>query len=111
MARAGDVAMAMAEANTIILIMIFLRFLQLSTPLVTVQERRRKGQRSLTNIIRIVSREWSDWLHKGRRWPGAGVGSKRTPAEKSNTTDTDLFLRGRSPWGIPDGVYSCEEVA
>ena len=80
-------------------------------PIISVQERRRKGQRSLTNIIRIVSREWSDWLHKGRRWPGEGVGSKRTPAEKSNTTDTDLFLRGRSPWGIPDGVYSCEEVA
>jgi hypothetical protein len=30
MARAGDAATAMAEANTIILIMIFLRFLQLS---------------------------------------------------------------------------------
>ena len=83
-------------------------------PIISVQERRRKDQRSLTNIIRIVSREWSDWLHKGRRWPGEGVGSKRTPAEKSNTTDTDLFLKGEAapppPWGIPDGVYSCEEV-
>ena len=102
--------MAMAEANTIILIMIFLRFLQLSTPLVTVQERRRKGQRSLTNIIRIVSREWRDWLHKGPSWSAMGVGSKCTAIKKSNTTDTGLFLRGTSPWGIPDGVYSCEEV-
>ena len=114
MARAGDVAMAMAEANTIILIMIFLRFLQLSTPLVTVQERRRKGQRSLTNIIRIVSREWSDWLRKGPCRPAMEVGSKCTAIKKLSTTDTSLFPKGEAarppPWGIPDGVYSCEEV-
>jgi hypothetical protein len=61
-------------------------------PIISVQERRRPGQRSLTNIIRIVSKEWSDWLRKGRRWPGGGVGSKRTAAEKSSTTDTGLFL-------------------
>jgi hypothetical protein len=40
-----------------------------------------------------------------------GVGSNCTPAKKSSTTDTGLFLRERPPWGIPDGVYSCEEVA
>jgi hypothetical protein len=76
-----------------------------------VQERRRKGQRSLTNIIRIISKEWSDWLCKGPRCPGEGVGSKRTAVKKSSTTDTGLFLRKRPPWGIPDGVYACEEVA
>src|SRR5215471_10524920 len=38
--------------------------------IISVQERRRKGQRSLTNIIRIVAREWRDWLRKGPRWPG-----------------------------------------
>jgi hypothetical protein len=43
--------------------------------LVTVQERRRAGQRSLTNIIHIISREWRDWLAKG-----GGV-------RKSTTTD------------------------
>jgi len=80
------------------------------SPIISVQERRRKGQRSLTNIIRIVAREWSDWLRKGPRRPATGVGSNYTAAKKLNTTDTDLFLRGRSPWGIPDGVYSCEEV-
>ena len=77
--------------------------------IITVQERRRRGQRSLTNIIRI-SREWRDWLQKGPSRPAMGVGSKRTAIKKSNTTDTGLFLRGTSPWGIPDGVYSCEEV-
>ena len=80
------------------------------SPIISVQERRRKGQRSLTNIIRIVSREWSDWLRKGRRRPAMGVGSKCTAIKKLSTTDTSLFLRGTSPWGIPDGVYSCEEV-
>ena len=80
-------------------------------PIISVQERRIRGQRSLTNIIRIVSREWSDWLRKGPRWPGEGVGSKRTAVKKSSITDTGLFLRERPPWGIPDGVYACEEVA
>jgi hypothetical protein len=28
--------------------------------IITVQERRRRGQRSLTNIIRIVSRDWHE---------------------------------------------------
>jgi hypothetical protein len=78
--------------------------------IITVQERRRRGQRSLTNIIRVVSREWLDWLHKGPSRSTMGVGSKCTAAKKSSTTDTGLFLRGTSPWGIPDGVYSCEEV-
>jgi hypothetical protein len=80
------------------------------SPIISVQERRRKGQRSLTNIIRIVSREWRDWLHKGSSRSAMGVGSKCTAIKKTNTTDTGLFLRGTSPWGIPDGVYSCEEV-
>ena len=80
-------------------------------PIISVQERRIRGQRSLTNIIRIVSRDWSDWLRKGPRWPVEGVGSKRTAVKKSSITDTGLFLRERPPWGIPDGVYACEEVA
>ena len=81
-----------------------------SSPIISVQERRRAGQRSLTNIIRIVSREWRDWLHKGPSQSARGVGSKCTAIKKSNTTDTGFFLRGTSPLDIPDGVYSCEEV-
>ena len=82
-----------------------------NTPIISLTERRRAGQRSLTNIIRIVSREWRDWLHRGPARSPMGVGSKRTAAEKSSTTDTDLFLRGRPPWEIPNGVFACEEVA
>jgi hypothetical protein len=84
------------------------------SPIISVQERRHKGQRSLTNIIRIVSREWSDWLRKSPSRSAMGVGSKCTAIKKLSTTDTDLFLKGGAdeppPWGIPDGVYSCEEV-
>jgi hypothetical protein len=62
------------------------------SPIISVQERRRRGQRSLTNIIRVVSREWRDWLHKGPSRPAMGVGSKCTAIKKSSTTDTSLFL-------------------
>jgi hypothetical protein len=79
-------------------------------PIISVQERRLRGQRSLTNIIRIINSEWLNWLHKGPSRSAMGVGSKCTAIKKSNTTDTGLFLRGTSPWEIPDGIYSCEEV-
>jgi hypothetical protein len=35
--------------------------------LVTVQERRRRGQKSLTNLVRIVSPEWTAWIRTGVR--------------------------------------------
>ena len=47
--------------------------------LVTRQERRRRGQPSLTNIVRIVSAEWRTWLDRGPK--GGGV-------KKSNTADS-----------------------
>ena len=33
--------------------------------LVTVQERRRRGQKSLTNLVRIISPEWMAWIRIG----------------------------------------------
>lgn len=33
--------------------------------LITVEERRRRGQKSLTNVIRIVSPEWLTWIRIG----------------------------------------------
>jgi hypothetical protein len=33
--------------------------------LVTVQERRRRGQKSLTNLVRIISPEWTAWIRIG----------------------------------------------
>jgi len=35
--------------------------------LLTVQERRREGQKNLPNVIRVVSREWLQWLRIGYR--------------------------------------------
>jgi hypothetical protein len=35
--------------------------------LLTVEERRREGRRSLPNVIRIVSKEWTSWLARGGR--------------------------------------------
>jgi hypothetical protein len=73
-------------------------------PIISVQERRRKGQRSLTNIIRIVSREWSDWLRKGPRRPAmpqrSGVGSNCTTVRNLSTTDTSKKERKSEREGI-----------
>jgi hypothetical protein len=57
-------------------------------PIISVQERRRRGQRSLTNIIRVVSKEWRDWLRKGPRRTFAPVGSNCTAVRNLSTTDT-----------------------
>jgi hypothetical protein len=46
-----------------------------------MQERRRRGQRSLTNVVTIVSKEWRLWQQRGPK-PSQGVGSKnRTPMD------------------------------
>jgi len=55
--------------------------------LVTVQERRRRGQPSDTNIVRIVSREWQAWLERGPR--GGGL-------KFLNTTDTRISKQWKS---------------
>jgi hypothetical protein len=46
--------------------------------LITVEERRRRGQASLTNIVKIISAEWRTWLRLG------------TGFKKSSTTDIRL---------------------
>lgn len=49
--------------------------------LLTMQERRRRGQRSLTNVVTIVSREWRLWQQRARK-PSQGVGpEKRMPMD------------------------------
>jgi len=40
--------------------------------LVTIQERRREGRVNLTNVVRVVSAEWLQWLAIGPRHKPAG---------------------------------------
>src|SRR4051795_2687099 len=51
--------------------------------LLTVQERRREGRRNLSNVVRIVSREWLAWLARGPKPIGV---KKITPTTKPEKT-------------------------
>src|SRR5918997_3195745 len=66
--------------------------------LLTVQERRRQGQKNLPNVIRIVSREWLQWIRRGGYSGGRSV-SKSIGFKKLDPTDK-RFSRGREN-GIP----------
>jgi hypothetical protein len=58
--------------------------------LLDVQERRRKGQRSLTNIVRIISKQWRRWLTKGS-------GFRKT---ESTDTSTNTQAKTTRPEGF-----------
>src|SRR4051794_12323682 len=49
--------------------------------LLTVEERRRAGRRNLPNVVRVVSREWRQWLARGAKAIG---GKKNTPPDKAD---------------------------
>jgi hypothetical protein len=66
--------------------------------LLTVQERRREGQKNLPNIVRIVSREWLQWIKRGGH-SGGRPASKSIGFKKSDPTDKG-FSR-REEIGIP----------
>jgi hypothetical protein len=53
--------------------------------LLTVQERRREGQKNLPNVVRIVSREWLQWLARG---PKSGRPTGPSPIGVGITTPT-----------------------
>jgi hypothetical protein len=62
--------------------------------LLTVQERRREGQKNLPNIIRIVYREWQLWIKRGGQRNGPqgskGIGFKKTdPTDKESKRKTE----------------------
>src|SRR5215207_2044172 len=58
--------------------------------LLTVQERRREGRRNLSNVVRIVSKEWTVWLARGGRSTRATaeplIGVKKTRLAKLTGT-------------------------
>ena len=49
--------------------------------LLTIQERRREGQKNLPNIVRVISREWLAWLRLGARRMAASPASGGTPQD------------------------------
>jgi hypothetical protein len=55
-----------------------------SLGMVTITERRRRGQKSLTNIVRIVSPEWTAWVRIGVR--KSTTTDKRIQTPHSNRT-------------------------
>jgi hypothetical protein len=66
--------------------------------LLTVQERRREGQKNLPNVVRIVSREWQQWIKQG----GQGAGRAASKAIGFKKTDpTDIGFKERRENGIP----------
>jgi hypothetical protein len=66
--------------------------------LLTAQERRRQGQKNLPNVVRIVSREWLQWIKRGGRAVPRPV-SKSIGFKK--TDPTDKRLSKREEIGIP----------
>jgi hypothetical protein len=66
--------------------------------LVTVQERRREGQKNLPNVVRIVSREWQQWIKRGGQ-AGGRPGSKSIGFKKLDPTDKEFEQRREN--GIP----------
>src|SRR3954469_9472457 len=49
--------------------------------LLTIQERRREGQKNLPNIVRVISREWLAWLRLGARRMATSPASGGTPRD------------------------------
>ena len=81
-----------------------------NTPIITVQQRRRRGQRSLTNIVRIVSPEWLTWLRKGPSTSSRailGEGSNK----KLSTTNTSKKEREADAPSRREGISMRKEVA
>jgi hypothetical protein len=66
--------------------------------LLTVQERRREGQKNLPNVVRIVSREWLQWVRRGGQAGGRSA-SKSIGFKKTDPTDKGSSKREEI--GIP----------
>jgi hypothetical protein len=66
--------------------------------LLTVQERRREGQKNLPNLVRVVSREWQTWIKRGGQAAGFPT-SKSIGGRKIIPTGKESKREGKS--GIP----------
>jgi hypothetical protein len=61
--------------------------------LITLQERRRFGEPSLTNIVRIVSSEWKLWLRSVENsGPPVGSADAETPTNRALESEAGLAI-------------------
>jgi hypothetical protein len=81
----------------------------------TIEERRRDKRPNLSNVVRIVSREWLAWIERGRKFTSAGRGkadpsaTKGGGSKKMESTDKGSFRtycgdrvsRGHFPQNLP----------
>lgn len=63
--------------------------------LIDIKERRRRGLRSLTNIVRVISREWTSWLRLRAGGQAADGVGQRGGFRLSSPTNTDSRNRGQ----------------
>jgi hypothetical protein len=58
---------------------------------VTIEERRRDKRPNLANVVRIVSREWTSWIERGRRPKSTAAASTGGGCKKAGATDKASF--------------------
>jgi predicted transcriptional regulator len=59
--------------------------------LLTIEERRRDKRPNLPNVVRIVSREWTSWIERGRRPKSSAPASEGGGCKKTGATDKGSF--------------------
>lgn len=77
--------------------------------LLTIEERRRDKRPNLSNVVRIVSREWTSWIERGRRPKSSAPASEGGGRKKTGATDKSSFRtlhgdrvsRGQHPQNVP----------
>jgi hypothetical protein len=55
--------------------------------LVTIEERRRDKKPNLSNVVRIISREWTAWIERGRKMKTPAVALAGGGYKKTESTD------------------------
>jgi hypothetical protein len=73
--------------------------------LLSVDERKQRGAKHLTNVIRVLSREWATWLARRSKTRGVGE-SKATPTDTirfSSSLKEGAAVRGSVESGFRRG--------
>lgn len=71
--------------------------------LVTVEERQQTGWRNLSNIVRVVSREWQAWIRLARRSPSLGGGVKSVTATNTERDQPVSWRPAATARRLPEG--------